>query len=513
MKKLHTSGYLAFCFCLILGSCIDQHQETQESIYKNSILGFIASEKLNSNEENNSKIDALEASLNFYKIDYSKLTSGKELYVVDIKETVESAGENKKVIFILQGNELLAIRIIVFHNTINNNYLNLIKDLIANKPHSYTGKVSFLTIYSELMFYNVFNNGVLTVNGATLPLVETNDNSKINGCTAWYLIVTYFYANGTTSQTSEYIGTTCDCFENTTRSGARVACGGGGGGGSEGGSGLPSQPQQGDTHYIALNNGVTRILEYRCSDYGCNWQVVGTTLPVAVVIGHRDEYHFLPINPYPNQLVIDPSNMKYTYNANLMQWEGTAGASETESTIVNNVTHPCIYQQVQHALAENVTNQISNLIQTTFNINDVINLEINQADYLASNESGITSATRSGEYLNVEITLNENTLPLTSQEYIMSTVYHELLHAVMYANNITLNTQHSQMVNQYLNILSTALREHFPTLSNQDAIDLAWGGLQETPQWNDLTTSQRNRIIATNDSHRTATGQAGHPCN
>ncbi len=323
MKNLQSPIYLTLCLCLIFTACLDERPEKQESVYKKKIQEFIAYEKLNNNEENVLKIDALEASLDFYRVDFSELSSGRELYVVDVNSTNESVKEKKKVIFIVQGNEVLTMQIIAFDNVKDSNYLNIIKDMINNKPHMYTGKISFFTIFGELIFYNVFNNGLLIVNGAALPVMEDESRSKVNGCTAWYLVVTYYYANGTTSQTSEYIGTTCDCFENSTRLG-RMTCVGGEGGG---GSGLPTNPQQGDYHYITLYNGVTRILEYKCSDYGCNWQIIGTTLPIVVVTSNRQEYYFLPLNPLPNMFVLGPDNLLYIYNANWMTWDGSSAIS------------------------------------------------------------------------------------------------------------------------------------------------------------------------------------------
>lgn len=92
----------------------------------------------------------------------------------------------------------------------------------------------------------------------------------------------------------------------------------------------------------------------------------------------------------------------------------------------------------------------------------------------------------------------------------MVTVYHELLHAILFNNNIAAN-HHDQIAGQYISIIATALAEHFPNLSTTDAIHLAWGGLDETDVWNELSESERQNIIETNQEHRA--GQAGQGCN
>lgn len=192
--------------------------------------------------------------------------------------------------------------------------------------------------------------------------------------------------------------------------------------------------------------------------------------------------------------------------------EGLMVPCEELATITNNITEPCIFQQAENALAENLTNELSSLVQDIFNINDLVNLELSQVNDLPDNESAITTAFKQGDgTLNVEIFFNENTLPSRSQEYIMSTVYHELLHAILFSNYITPDQQHTEMASQYISILSAALLEHFPNLSMNEAIHLSWGGLQETEAWTNLSDTEKNSIIATNIAHKL--GQAGQDCN
>ena len=52
---------------------------------------------------------------------------------------------------------------------------------------------------------------------------------------------------------------------------------------------------------------------------------------------------------------------------------------------------------------------------------------------------------------------------------------------------------------------SAALNIAFPTLSNNEARALSWGGLQKTSKWNLLTSTQRNEIEAIQTQYSTKT--------
>jgi hypothetical protein len=181
------------------------------------------------------------------------------------------------------------------------------------------------------------------------------------------------------------------------------------------------------------------------------------------------------------------------------------------TTIINNVSNPCIRQQVDNAIAESVANEISTLVRNIYNINEIINLEFNQANYLDPEVDAITDGYRtSSGSLFIDITFNENILPTASKEYIMTTIYHELLHAVLFYNGIPTGQQHEPMANQYISALTASLIEHFPNLNMNDAIRLSWGGLQGTAAWNNLSSSQQAAILVTNQAHRN--GQRGTRC-
>ena len=61
-------------------------------------------------------------------------------------------------------------------------------------------------------------------------------------------------------------------------------------------------------------------------------------------------------------------------------------------------------------------------------------------------------------------------------------------------------------------MLSQGLREMYPNLSLQDANDLTWRGLYNTPSFSNLAPAERDRIIQRNLDFKNRTNGTGTPC-
>lgn len=346
----------------------------------------------------------------------------------------------------------------------------------------------------------------MRTNGISRKSKSEKKQGRANGCIDWYLITTYYYPGGQTRTTEQYLYTTCNgCQEEAYRTG-KVACGGGGGsGGGTGGSAvLPVNPQDGDEYAFTSREG--EYTRYKYNAASNVWAVVERILPPMVVEYEPENYSFLQIQwPMHGLVIFGSDNMTYTYDGGSGAWHGIR-------TITNNVTNPCISQQVNNAISESMTNEINTLIKNVFDVNDQINLTVDQVTYLDASVDAITDGytTPSGA-LNIDISFNGNVMPLASQEYIMATLYHEFLHAILFHNGIEGGDHHESIVSGYLNILANDLIVHFPNLSQGEAMQLAWGGLQETSNWSSLSASEQASILATNTAHRD--GQNGTNCN
>ncbi|MEI9944859.1 MAG: hypothetical protein WDN26_11625 [Chitinophagaceae bacterium] len=88
---------------------------------------------------------------------------------------------------------------------------------------------SFLTILDKLSYQVKYKDGYMQSSGIVKPGSSVVPNTPPQDpigpapvCTDWYLVTTYYYLDGSTSQTEDYVFTTCE------------PSGGGGGGGGDG---------------------------------------------------------------------------------------------------------------------------------------------------------------------------------------------------------------------------------------------------------------------------------------
>lgn len=181
--------------------------------------------------------------------------------------------------------------------------------------------------------------------------------------------------------------------------------------------------------------------------------------------------------------------------------------SQNNSNTTNNVTDPCLKARVDAALNGNLNNRFSNMLKTTFGTNSDLNINFYQ--YSNANDTS-TDATTDRTNNNWDIGFNYAALQYASQEEMMATIYHEILHAYLSSRGINGETnQHNAMANDWLSIIANQLKSDFPNLSQEDANDLAWGGLGDTTKWQELknndslnNTHNADNILQTNKNYK-----------
>ena len=159
--------------------------------------------------------------------------------------------------------------------------------------------------------------------------------------------------------------------------------------------------------------------------------------------------------------------------------------------IKNEVTNPCISNVVNNFLQN--PNAINQIIQGVFSCNDDVNLIF--ANGNIGSDEGITeviNANPAKTILVIKSTINNNQANY-SQEYIASTVIHEVFHAYMtytgspYGNN---TTQHLAMGHLYVDLMRNYLQTMY-SINSTDATVLALGGL-ENYFWFPLLLNAKN---------------------
>lgn len=162
------------------------------------------------------------------------------------------------------------------------------------------------------------------------------------------------------------------------------------------------------------------------------------------------------------------------------------------------------------------TSEISNFVFTN---NTNFDLNFYQSTGFPDSLDGETNCQglpATQNYFIADVTLNGNTMPKASAEYIAATIIHEVLHAYMtFSGKLGEFNQHTTMANDYIYTMQKDLQKMFPNMSDNDAIALSWGGLGDTQAWKDMLNNdpdKANTIVDINKQYKNATGSKGSRC-
>lgn len=175
--------------------------------------------------------------------------------------------------------------------------------------------------------------------------------------------------------------------------------------------------------------------------------------------------------------------------------------------IKNDIIDPCPRDQVNR-LASN-----SFFLQSMFGIGDKMTMTYMMGSLGAGVDADTRVQTTSGGYFTVTTTLDGTRMTGASNEYIMATLIHEMYHAKRAvadpANTNSPTADHDYMA-KHLNEMASLLQSFFPSMLQQTARDLSWGGLGLTSEYGRLSVSERIRIEKANLEYQT--GVRGSVC-
>ena len=96
-----------------------------------------------------------------------------------------------------------------------------------------------------------------------------------------------------------------------------------------------------------------------------------------------------------------------------------------EDTIKDSLTNPCAKALL--AQAPNLNNDIARIMNNTFGNNNKFNITVRNKYLIGA--TGSYNGQKNGDVINCNIFLDDNMLKTATQEYILVTLYHEVLHA------------------------------------------------------------------------------------
>ncbi|MNE11552.1 hypothetical protein D3C80_1043160 [compost metagenome] len=196
--------------------------------------------------------------------------------------------------------------------------------------------------------------------------------------------------------------------------------------------------------------------------------------------------------------------------------EGSPPFSEEYYSIINNVKNPCLKDMVDEVVNKDIAFKANETLKSIFGANEKINIIFNESTDLESDVNGNAKPSRivydnQGKIaeIDIDINLNLNNLPSSSQEYIATVVVHESIHAYLDFKGFSYNTnQHDIMLKDYVGVIANYLINNFNT-PVQDAYSVAFGGLYEAFQnslnnqtWSSIEATLGNKLPSLNDRSR-----------
>jgi hypothetical protein len=151
-----------------------------------------------------------------------------------------------------------------------------------------------------------------------------------------------------------------------------------------------------------------------------------------------------------------------------------------------NIKNACL-SSVYEKIAGDLNNDVTKILMKTFGENSRINLKIIDLSYDGSPAKTFASnpKTKDGiKFIDVKLTLNTQGLPSNSQEYIATTILHEIIHAYLDSEGTYVNNQYMQHIEigeNFVDLLRESVQSNF-TLTDKQANSLILNGMGDIMQ-------------------------------
>jgi hypothetical protein len=232
------------CFTFILftvSACRKADIEISSSDYNETISTYLESQKFDSKNPSaavaqaNKNIDLLKNNLDFSSAKTEPLDDEVSLVVVPVKNGLvaeKGLDENSTLTLLLMINskgKVVSGNIVYYlpsdqkkHGALPENTLS---NLLSGKDVALDGTYKMLTLSGRwLSQFGVKDKKLSSVGTVEKKKAASDNAGRTTECTAWYLITTIYWMDGSVTRTEEYLGTTCgdNCGGN---SGYATVCG------------------------------------------------------------------------------------------------------------------------------------------------------------------------------------------------------------------------------------------------------------------------------------------------
>lgn len=239
MKKLIRQPALFFCMTVLLFSMACRKQistDDDKNTLANKVNAWLDAQKVTTSKDQSGRIAMLKNELDFSRLRIEVILPDKDLIIVPVKsgfKSINNKDKNPGTVLLLkadkqgkivEGNIVQYIPAQV--QTGKNIPANTFCKIFDAEKIGTDGQFSFLSVNDKFLYEIKYKDGEMF----SLAIAKQGKSAVSNRppadpigpspvCIDWYLVTTYFYEDGSTSQTEEYLYTTCET---------------GGGGGSSG---------------------------------------------------------------------------------------------------------------------------------------------------------------------------------------------------------------------------------------------------------------------------------------
>lgn len=322
-------------FCSCNKDKIENDTISQVNSSVNKVSAWLNKKEQTSSTENKAKIESLKNNLELNNLWLEQGRSDETIIVVPIKETLKFVNNKKNkvsnyLVLTYNKNGLQLNEFIVQSRLLNSNATTLERGVISkiakNENVNQDYSLTYINVYDRFMFEVKYKGGKLNSMAEFEKKQGGNNNSanltnSTNGpvantasqCTDWYLVTTYHFEDGSSYQTSEYVGTTCGNCSIADPMNQSLVCDDG-----TGGSGSSPYSDQELTdifnNYVQMEspNGVSNIAPTSTAgaDLHSNvfsWYVIKAAFGSWSIIAnteyayYKDTYYIIPTSSIENQ--------------------------------------------------------------------------------------------------------------------------------------------------------------------------------------------------------------------
>jgi hypothetical protein len=244
MKK-GTTKLIVVLLCLLSLACKKNNINTEEPAADKQLINSVNSwldKKIEVTTNNSYKlrIKNLKSKILYNSLKIHSSSNNQKVYTFTLSGTTYPLEDSQDQLLIFNvDNDVIKSSFIIMSNSKVINSLDL-TNLLTYKKNMLTAIVEVSTIYDKTIVKNEYENGVLKKSGVIRKKDENAviANSQQSNCIDWYWLTTIYWADGTTSTTTEYAFTTCGCSDPLNES---LGCPGSDGGIGNGGGGSDNQ--------------------------------------------------------------------------------------------------------------------------------------------------------------------------------------------------------------------------------------------------------------------------------